>query len=312
MTLVRIVFSWVGAVVRRIPVRGRGRVAFVLHRSFGRRSSASVGIRMRSGANVVLPLASAQAWQAIMTGRYDDETAELLGRQIASGTLVVDVGASLGLYTVALALSARRAGAEVLAVEPLERNCTFVERNVERNDLSDVVRIRRSALGASEGSLLLHGEAGGAGNATVVSGLDSAERSRHDAVGGLTHEEQVPVCRLDDLVATTGKAVSLIKIDVEGFEFQVLAGAEQTIAVHRPVIAAELSPEWLRSRGVAPGTLSSWLSEHDYRCLEIWPVHIDRWSDRRRIELREIADAEQRSGQDLLLVPREHALADGG
>lgn len=247
-----------------------------------------------------------------MTGRYDDESVAMLCRQIDPGSLVIDVGASLGLYTVALGFAARAAGAEVLAVEPLERNCDFITRNVERNGLSGVARIVRSALGPAEGSLILHSEFGGAGNATVVSGLDAAKLSRHDAAGGLTHEERVPVCRLDGLVGTIGKRASLIKIDVEDFEFEVLAGAEQMIAAHRQVVAAELSTEWLRSRGGPSGALRTWLSDHEYRCLENWPVHIDRWSDRRRIELREISDAEQRSGQDLLLVPREHALADCG
>lgn len=308
----RTVLESIAAVVRLVPLRGRGRLAYLLHRSISRRTSAVVAVQTRTGARLELPLASAQTWQVVMTGRYDDESVTMLCRHIAPGSLVIDVGASLGLYTVALGIAARAAGAEVLAVEPLERNCDFIKGNVARNGLVGVARIVRSAVGAAEGSLILHSESGGAGNATVVSGLDAMELSRHDAVGGLSHEECVPVCRLDDLVGTIGQRVSLIKIDVEGFEFEVLAGAERTIADHRPVVAAELSPEWLRSRGVPLAALQTWLSDHEYRCLEIWPVHIDRWSDRRRIELREISGAEQRSGQDLLLVPREHALADGG
>lgn len=126
---------------------------------------------------------------------------------------------------------------------------------------------------------------------------------RHDAGGGQTHSESVTVVALDDAVTDLGRRVSLVKMDVEGFEFEVLAGGEQTISRHRPVLYTEMSPEWLSSRGVPESALADWMAAHGYRCHEVRLERRDRWSDHRRVELREIAGAHERRGGDLLLVP---------
>jgi len=250
-------------------------------------------------------MTSRQGWRVALTGRYDDEVVELLIRSIAHDSLVVDVGASLGLYTVPLGLATMALGGELLAIDPLERNCRVTAANVEANGLTGVVRIARCAVGASAGIAVLHSEPGGAGNAAVVDGVAASELAWHDREGGLTHEERVDVERLDDLVRPLGRRVSLIKIDVEGLEFEVLDGATRTVHEDRPVIYAEMSAEWLRARGVAGNALHRWLAASRYRCFEVRVPHIDRWSDRRRVELREIADDREREGHDLLLVPGE-------
>lgn len=293
----------VAAVLQRVPLRGRGRLAHVLHRRFGARSNFVLDVTMRNGECLALPMNSSQAWRVALTGRYDDEVLELLCRHIEPGSLVVDVGASLGLYTVPLGVAARAVRSRVLAVEPLERNCTMIQANVERNGLSDVVRLVRCALGASDGVVLLHGEPGGVGNAVVVTGLEAGELARHDAAGGHPHEEEVQVMRLDDVIWPGDMRVSLIKIDVEGFEFDVLEGAERTLVAHRPIVFAELSVAWLDSRGVPAERLRKWLAKFEYRCFEVQPVHMYCWSDRRRIRLSEVSGAEERNGYDLLLVP---------
>ena len=108
---------------------------------------------------------------------------------------------------------------------------------------------------------------------------------------------------LDGAASGLGRRVSLVKIDVEGFEFEVLAGGEQTISRHRPVLYTEMSPEWLSSRGVPESALAEWMAGHGYRCYEVRLERRDRWSDHRRVELREIAGTHERQEGDLLLVP---------
>lgn len=55
----------------------------------------------------------------------------------------------------------------------------------------------------------------------------------------------IPIVRIDDMVHATGKVPTVISMDVEGAEWEVLQGAEETISIHKPVIMLSLHPEFL-------------------------------------------------------------------
>lgn len=169
-------------------------------------------------------MTSSQSWRAAVTAGYDDEVIDYLEQFIEPDSFVIDIGASLGLYALPLAGHAAAVGATVLAVEPMPRNASIIRANAARSGLTDAITIAQQAVGAERGELLLHSEPGGVGNAAATSGVDREEMERHDAAGGQTHVESVAVTPLDELVGDS-RAVSLIKIDVEGFEFDVLAPA---------------------------------------------------------------------------------------
>jgi Methyltransferase FkbM domain len=88
----------------------------------------------------------------------------------------------------------------------------------------------------------------------------------------------VPVTTLDDFVAGGGPVPRLIKIDVEGGEYEVLRGGASLFAMHRPLIIAEVH------RQEAAEKISAWLEEFHYssewripeekypRCLIAWPI----------------------------------------
>jgi hypothetical protein len=75
-----------------------------------------------------------------------------------------------------------------------------------------------------------------------------------DATAGFDMEDvlgktvSVPLVRLDDDLRSAG-AVSLLKIDCEGFEYQVLAGSAELIEKYRPVIFVELHPQQIGNYG---------------------------------------------------------------
>ena len=125
--------------------------------------------------------------------------------------LFLDVGANIGSYTV---LAAGGAGARVIAVEPIPDTCERLRRNIAINKLSDRVVLINKGLASSEGEL------------RFTATLDCVN---HVAVDG--ESEQcivVPVTTIDQLCRES--IPSIIKIDVEGFEDQVLAGASKTLS----------------------------------------------------------------------------------
>jgi len=262
---------------------------------------------MRRGHRMTVPASSAQSWQAAFTGCYDDAEIGLLVPHIAPASLVLDIGASLGFYTIAFALAAREVGARVLAIEPVERNCEIIRRNVELNGLGDVVSVLQTALGRVSTQVTLHVESGGAGNATIVTGLDPAEVKRHDAAGNTGAVETVQLRRLDDLDLSDGdreRPCSLMKLDTEGSEIDILAGGESFINAHRPVIVAEFNLEWLATRGVAASGPVDWAQANGYLCHQLMYQRTNPAFEVGTASLEPMMTAlAPRSGSDLVLLP---------
>jgi FkbM family methyltransferase len=125
------------------------------------------------------------------------------------GDLFVDVGANIGSYTILASVVCK---AETIAVEPDPGAATSLRRNLELNGVSDQVQIVEAAIGAETGT------------ARFTIGLDTTNRIASDR-DGPTREVQVQ--RLDDLLRE--RRPVLIKLDVEGFEPEVVAGAAATL-----------------------------------------------------------------------------------
>jgi len=175
-----------------------------------------------------LPLDHAHAG-LIVRGTLEPPVQEALRRLLAPGDVFYDIGANVGFFTL---LGARLVGPEggVVAFEPVPWCARAVARNIELNAFEHA-QIHERAVGAIDGSarLLVVGEAS-------WSHLEST--GRHADV---RDEIDVEVVSLDSLVAAgTIPPPNVLKIDTEGAELQVVEGARETIARHRPAIVCEL------------------------------------------------------------------------
>lgn len=136
--------------------------------------------------------------------------------------LVVDVGANRGQFARAL----RREGyrGRIVSFEPLEAPFAALSALASRDPLWTAVR---TAVGAEPG------EAGiNVSLDTAFSSIkpirDSGVETRHPGIL-VEHREVVPVARLDDLLEAVPGWRVFLKIDTQGFEQEVLAGAPQTL-----------------------------------------------------------------------------------
>lgn len=125
--------------------------------------------------------------------------------------LLLDVGANVGSYTI---LASGAVGARSIAVEPVPATYVHLRENVALNDLVGRVRCWQGGLGDRAGSL------------KFTSGLDTVNHVL--APGETMPGVDVPVTTLDELVGDD--VPTLIKIDVEGYEYAVLKGAQRTLA----------------------------------------------------------------------------------
>jgi FkbM family methyltransferase len=229
-------------VSRTLPgFRGKLGVAARLRRRAEQREALDGAwrVRLRDGTRVELPRQSAMSWAAAFTGGWDAAVVSYLERFIAPDTIVLDIGASIGLWTVQLAKAAAARGAEVWAFEPNPANTPWITRNVTLNALEDYTTVREVGLGDEAASLTLVAADYGVGNGAIA----LADKPGTDKFPRIT----VTIERLDDI--DLPRPVSFIKIDTEGYEAAFLRGASQTIQRDRPVIFGEFSSVWLERRG---------------------------------------------------------------
>ena len=153
-----------------------------------------------------------------------DGLAALIARQVPRNSTVIDVGANIGLSTILLARTAER----VIAFEPSPPNVAFLRRNLERNEIKNV-EIHAAAVSSEPGMLRFHVAQFGAGSHVVTMGHVS---------GNTIDTVDVPAVTLD---GTDLPLIAFIKIDAEGHEPNVLAGARLLLARNRPLVYTEVN-----------------------------------------------------------------------
>lgn len=144
--------------------------------------------------------------------------------------IVLDIGANIGLYTVALGLMTEVS--HVHAFEPVRANFNQLCGNVFLNRLDGKVDSYRVALGSSKSAAVIHVEPASTGR----SRLDPAYSGDAEA---FTHRETVDVVTLDEFLPITGQRI-FAKIDVEGHAVDALKGMRSLLANNVVVIQAEL------------------------------------------------------------------------
>jgi FkbM family methyltransferase len=160
----------------------------------------------------------------------------LIARAAEAGTAVVDVGAHIGLTTLALARKVGPNG-RVYALEPEASNFRLLSRTVAEAELAQV-ELRQVAAADHSGWMTLYLATGDRGDHRIL----PAEEERALVT--------VRAVALDDLL-TEEERVSLVVIDVRGAESSVLRGMRATLARRpAPKILCTVAPALLRRAGV--------------------------------------------------------------
>lgn len=145
----------------------------------------------------------------IYTGLEDFEEMSFLLHFLTSDDLFIDIGANVGAYSL---LAAGGCKSQTLAIEPIPTTFNKLVANVKLNNLSNLVECLNIGVGAMEGVLTFV--------ETPHSELNHVASSNENPTDP---QIAISVLTLDSLVPTIKP--SLIKIDVEGFELEVLKGA---------------------------------------------------------------------------------------
>ena len=165
---------------------------------------------------------------------------------VPEGSTVIDVGANIGFFAVRFGRWVGPTG-HVIAIEPERRNLESLRGRVERAGLSQIVQCVHAAAADRPGELRLAITPGHPGD-------------HHLAAAGM----RVQAVTLDELTADASGSVSLVKIDVQGAEMLVLAGAHQLLRSQRPAIFLELDEPSLTRFGSSAAELLDAITDHGY------------------------------------------------
>jgi FkbM family methyltransferase len=204
---------------------------------------------------------------------WEAEEIEAFLALVKTHDAVLDIGANVGFYSCLAA----RCGKPTVAFEPSSRNLNFLYRNLWENQFSDV-EIFPLGLGGHRGLGRIYGFGG------IASFVPDWAQARE------SQSVLVPLTTLDTVVAGRFKNQRLlIKMDVEGFEMDVLAGALETLD-------RDPKPTWLveilLGGEVVPGGINMTFAEtfqvfwkRGYRCNKldsfltpVEPADVDRWA----------------------------------
>ncbi len=154
------------------------------------------------------------------------------------GMTLIDVGAHYGVFTLA-ALHYGGPDARVIAVDPSPAAQALLATNLDLNGVASRVTRLETALGASSASIRVLNAGGGRQHQMV-----RAPEGRTDAT-------EVKTRTLDEVARESRRRITHLKIDVEGFEQQVLEGATHVLSEHRPLLTLEVHPALLAHLGAS-------------------------------------------------------------
>ena len=187
-------------------------------------SGASIRLKRTRHGAMVYCIHDAYVGRSLdLYGEFSAEETALFGRLIESGMTVLDVGANIGVHTLDFAAAVGPAGT-VIAFEPQGYLHQILRTNILLNELVNVQAI--------------HGALGRERSQAWIPPLDYSAQGNFGGVSLQrdTGGERIAVAPLDGLGL---QQCHLIKIDVEGMEEDVIAGAEKTIRRFSPVLYVE-------------------------------------------------------------------------
>jgi len=192
-------------------------------------------------------------------GRFYDLAAQrLIHKLLSTGDTFVDVGANIGMLTLSAARTVGPSGT-VLAFEPNPESRKRLVAHVAMNDLGHV-KVMDHALSFERGTSTLTMPTASSGRSTL-----------RDSQGQAVQSYEVSTALLDDFAdAIEQDGRTMIKVDTEGFELNVLKGAESVLSRSNVCVLVEVTDAWLRELGQSAEELFSFMADRGYRPYHAW------------------------------------------
>lgn len=188
----------------------------------------------------------------------DEPAQAVLYDSVKPGMTVIDIGANIGATTLSLAKRVMPHG-KVFSFEPSPYNYQCASDNVSLNNFGNI-KLVNQGLGKEKATAFLY---------NVNTNNRGMQRLLKETGENSTYEKSaVNIDTLDSsMVSFSISAPSLIKIDVEGYEYNVLQGGKETIMKHRPALFIELDDNNLKEQGNNAKQLVDFVLQLEYKII---------------------------------------------
>ena len=173
-----------------------------------------VTYKLRNGLTVVTP--NADGARHPLYEIFSDDAYRIgeLTSGLDADATIIDVGGQIGGFSMALAKAMPQARIHVYEASPTSAG--YVSRNIDSNGLDSRVTVHATAMASETGSFTFVDS----GDASGLNGLTAPE--------GLGSEVTVPATTFDEAVKGAGGPVQLVKIDVEGAEYDIILPSDKS------------------------------------------------------------------------------------
>jgi FkbM family methyltransferase len=199
-------------------------------------------------------------------GEHELEVQNAISAAVRPGAVFYDIGAHVGMMTLGSARLVGESG-RVVAFDGDPENVERLLINSERNGFQARIRVVHGAVWSRTANNGIRFRRG-----TTARSQGGVEADGNRPVLGSGEAITVPAITLDDFIAAGTPSPQLIKIDVEGGEYEVLRGGERLFTVQRPFIIVEVHHQQ------AADSMSAWLDEHKY-CSR-WEIPVENFPRR--------------------------------
>ena len=215
-------------------------------------------IIVRDGVTYDVDLSQGIDFAIFLGNIYERQTRAALRKLVSPGSLVLDIGANIGAHTLSLARLVGPNG-RVMAFEPTDFAFRKLSRNLELNpSLAARVEACHCFLTANDGASVPE-----AIYSSWPLAVEAGLHAKH--LGREMQTEQAQARSLDSILSERAdRKVQLVKLDVDGFECDVLRGATAMLREVRPIFVMELAPYVLEERGSSLDQLLSYFVPNGY------------------------------------------------
>tara|TARA_Y100000741_G_C18247319_1_gene555997 strand:- start:683 stop:1561 length:879 start_codon:yes stop_codon:yes gene_type:complete len=223
-------------------------------------SGSKATFDIQHGLKIYLELSNPFTWDLVLGKDLEEDVKEEFSQNINEGDTVIDVGANIGEYTL---LGAKLAGDKglVISVEPDHNTVKSLKENIILNDFKNCLVLEKAVGDKVEmKSLYKESEEG------VIGYLDS-----HIVNKELKKHSEIEVTTIDEIISSKNLSlVNLLKIDVEGFEYEVLLGCNDALKKNKiKKIIIELHPKYLKYKGIDEDLIYTFLRKYGFNIKKI-------------------------------------------
>ncbi len=197
--------------------------------------------------------------KALHKKTYEKENIETILNLLSDNSFYFDVGANIGLMAIPILKSI--ASCTVISFEPSPNSASYLKQTLKASIFKDRWFVVEEAVGSEVGNLEF---------CFSSKNLGAYDGFIHTGRMPLKNKITVPVTTVDSQWKKQGKpTVSVIKIDVEGAEMEVLKGAIECLEQEHPSILVEWNMKNLQAYGCSPDELICFADKYNYQIYSI-------------------------------------------